>query len=189
MKHQITVTLDLSPNAWRDSGGEGSTDTDVREDLTSYVLTSLQGLPMLDDADATITATAQDPGTPPAAHTPGRPAEASAGDTLDHHQLGDATVLKLRVRGFRTTDTLTIHRARRGAVPFDVVAGDTLARTAIGLDDLPELLRTFISRSGRKDLVLTVAEPQYETPAPDPNSENTPTGTTGEDAKEEPDGT
>lgn len=93
----------------------------------------------------------------------------------DVHQLGDATVLRIRIRGLASADTITIHRARRGAVGLDLTSKDDVVRSAVGLDDLPELIRTLIARSGRTDLALVVTEPEaVDQEAPELDDETAP---------------
>lgn len=93
--------------------------------------------------------------------------------TTDSRQLGDATVLRLRIRGITSADTITIHRARKQAVRVDLASKGDIVSSAVGLGDLPELINALIARSGRTDLALVVTEPepdseeQYEGPGDD----------------------
>lgn len=61
MKIRVALTIDLDPHAWAQNNGQivdaagRFTLAEVRDDVRSYVLTCLQGAPMLEDADAEVT--------------------------------------------------------------------------------------------------------------------------------------
>ncbi len=61
MKIRVALTIELDPHAWAENNGQivdaagRFTLAEVRGDVRSYVLTTLQTAPMLEDADADIT--------------------------------------------------------------------------------------------------------------------------------------
>ena len=60
MKIRVSYVIDVDPQKWADCNGQivdgdgRFRAADVREDVRTYILTNLQGLPLLDDADAEV---------------------------------------------------------------------------------------------------------------------------------------
>jgi hypothetical protein len=54
MRITVAVQIDVDPERWDLSAGTGTDDKAIRDDVTSYVLTTLQGAAMFDETLAVV---------------------------------------------------------------------------------------------------------------------------------------